>query len=79
VRPTIFSASLLLAAPEIKTTRTWTGVAGTGRVGLIDHRDAADAIVRVLTDSSACHGAEAWIRVPLAFAQPNRRRWISLR
>jgi NAD(P)H dehydrogenase (quinone) len=52
VRPTIFSASLLLAAPEIKATRTWTGIADTGRVALIDHRDAADAIVRVLTDPS---------------------------
>jgi NAD(P)H dehydrogenase (quinone) len=52
VRPTIFSASLLLAAPEIKATRTWTGVADTGRIALIDHRDAADVIVRVLTDSS---------------------------
>jgi NAD(P)H dehydrogenase (quinone) len=52
VRPTIFSASLLLAAPEIKATRTWTGVADTGRIALIDHRDAADVIVRVLTDPS---------------------------
>lgn len=50
VRPTIFSASLLIAAPEIKATRTWTGLADTGRIALIDHRDAADAIVRVLTD-----------------------------
>jgi uncharacterized protein YbjT (DUF2867 family) len=52
VRPTIFSASLLQAAPEIKATRTWTGVADSGRIALIDHRDAAEVIVRVLTDPS---------------------------
>jgi uncharacterized protein YbjT (DUF2867 family) len=50
IRPAIFSASLLAAAPEIRASRTWTGVADTGRVALIDHRDAAEAGLRVLTD-----------------------------
>jgi NAD(P)H dehydrogenase (quinone) len=53
IRPAIFSASVLAGASEIKMSRTWTGLASTGRVALIDHRDAADAAVRVLTEPSA--------------------------
>jgi NAD(P)H dehydrogenase (quinone) len=52
LRPAIFSASVLAGAPEIKAARTWTGLAGTRRVALCDHRDVADAAVRVLTDPS---------------------------
>src|SRR6201996_427905 len=50
IRPAIFSASLLAAAPEVRATRTWTGLAGSGRVALMDHRDVAEAGLRVLTD-----------------------------
>ena len=50
IRPAIFSASLLAAAREVRGSRTWTGLAGTGRMALIDHRDAAEAGLRVLTD-----------------------------
>ncbi len=50
IRPAIFSASMLAGAAEIKASRTWTGLAGTGRVALTDHRDAAEAAVRVITD-----------------------------
>lgn len=50
IRPAIFSASVLAGAAEIKASRTWTGLASTGRVALSDHRDTADAAVRVLTD-----------------------------
>ena len=53
IRPAIFSASMLAGAPEIKMSRTWTGLAGTGRVALIDYRDAADAAVRVLSEPAA--------------------------
>ena len=49
IRPAIFSASLLAAAREVRASRTWTGLAGSGRTALIDHRDAAEA-GRVLTD-----------------------------
>jgi len=52
LRPAIFSASALVAAPEIRAQATWTGLADTGRVGLIDHRDVADAAFAVLTDES---------------------------
>ena len=50
IRPAIFSASLLAAAPEVRASRTGTGLAGSGRMALIDHRDAAEAGLRVLTD-----------------------------
>src|SRR5262249_20612928 len=50
IRPAIFSLSLLAAAREVRASRTWTGLAGTGRMALIDHRDAAEAGLRVLTD-----------------------------
>jgi NAD(P)H dehydrogenase (quinone) len=50
IRPAIFSASLLAAAREVRGSRTWTGLAGSGRMALIDHRDAAEAGLRVLTD-----------------------------
>ena len=50
IRPAIFSASLLAAAREVRASRTWTGLAGRGRVALIDHRDAAEAGLHVLTD-----------------------------
>jgi NAD(P)H dehydrogenase (quinone) len=52
IRPAIFSASMLAGAAEIKASRTWTGLANTGRVALSDHRDTADAAVRVLTEPS---------------------------
>ena len=50
IRPAIFSASLLAAAREVRASRRWTGLADGGRVALIDHRDVAEAGVRVVTD-----------------------------
>src|SRR6478736_1761078 len=50
IRPAIFSASLLAGAREVRASRTWTGLAGSGRMALIDHRDAAEAGLRVLTE-----------------------------
>ena len=50
IRPSIFSSSLLAAAPEVGASNTWSGLAGSGRMALIDHHDAAEAGVRVLTD-----------------------------
>jgi NAD(P)H dehydrogenase (quinone) len=52
IRPAIFFISLLAGAPEVRASRTWTGLAGSGRIGLIDHRDAAAAGVRVVTDTT---------------------------
>ena len=50
IRPAIFSSSLLAAAHEVRASRTWTGLAESGRMALIDPRDAAEAGLRVLTD-----------------------------
>ena len=50
IRPAVFSASLLAAAREVRASRTWTGLASSGRMALIDYRDAAEAGLRVLTD-----------------------------
>ncbi len=50
IRPAIFSLSLLAAAHEVRIERTWTGLADRGRTALIDHRDAAEAGLHVLTD-----------------------------
>lgn len=50
IRPAIFSASLLAGAREVRSRRTWTGLAGSGRMALMDHRDVAEAGVRVITD-----------------------------
>ena len=52
IRPAIFSAALLAAAREVHASRSWTGLAGSGRMALIDRRDVAKAGVRVLTDPS---------------------------
>ncbi len=56
IRPAIFSAPLLAAAHEVRVARTWTGLAGSGRMALIDHRDAAEAGLRVLTDPALWGG-----------------------
>jgi uncharacterized protein YbjT (DUF2867 family) len=52
IRPAVFQRSLLAAAPEVRASRTWTGLAASGRVALIDHRDVAEAGLRVLTEPS---------------------------
>ncbi len=54
VRPSIFSVSMLAGAPEIKKTRTWTGLADRGRVALSDTRDVAD----VLRDEGEVYAAK---------------------
>jgi NAD(P)H dehydrogenase (quinone) len=50
IRPSIFSASMLAGAAEIKATRTWTGLADRGRVALSHTADVVEVAVRVLTD-----------------------------
>ena len=50
IRPAVFQLALLTAAHEVRASRTWTGLAGSGRVALIDHRDTAEAGLHVLTD-----------------------------
>jgi uncharacterized protein YbjT (DUF2867 family) len=69
IRPTIFSASRLAAAHEVRNSRTWTGLARSGRMALIDHRDAAEAALRVLTDP-ALWGAHHDLTGPVPVSWP---------
>ena len=76
IRPAIFSASLLAAAREVRASRTWTGLAGTGRMALIDHRDAAEAGLRVLTDP-ALWGAHHDLTGPAPMSWPEALELLS--
>jgi len=76
IRPAIFSASLLSAAPEVRAARTWTGLAGTGRMALIDHRDVAEAGLRVLTDP-ALWGAHHDLTGPAPMSWPGALELLS--
>ena len=76
IRLAIFSASLLAAAREVRASRTWTGLADTGRMALIDHRDAAEAGVRVLTDP-ALWGAYHDLTGPAPMSWPEALELLS--
>jgi NAD(P)H dehydrogenase (quinone) len=76
IRPAIFSASLLAAAREVRASRTWTGLAGSGRTALIDHRDVAEAGLRVLTDPRLW-GAHHDLTGPVALSWPETLELLS--
>jgi len=76
IRPAIFSASLLAAGREVRDSRTWTGLAGSGRTALIDHRDAAEAGLRVLTDP-AFWGAHHDLTGPVPMSWPEALELLS--
>jgi uncharacterized protein YbjT (DUF2867 family) len=76
IRPAIFSASLLAAVREVRASRTWTGLAGSGRMALIDHRDAAEAGLRVLTDP-ALWGAHHDLTGPVPMSWPEALELLS--
>jgi uncharacterized protein YbjT (DUF2867 family) len=69
IRPAIFSLSLLAGAGEVRASRTWTGLADRGRTALVDHRDAAEAGLRVLTDR-ALWGGHHDVTGPVALSWP---------
>jgi NAD(P)H dehydrogenase (quinone) len=77
IRPAIFSASLLAAAQEVRDSRTWTGLAGSGRTALIDHRDAAGAGLRVLTEP-ALWGAHHDLTGPVLMSWPEALELLSV-
>jgi uncharacterized protein YbjT (DUF2867 family) len=77
IRPAIFFISLLAAAPEVRASRTWTGLAGSGRTALIDHRDAAEAGLRVLTDP-ALWCAHHDLTGPVAMTWPEALKLLSV-
>ncbi|MBV9577941.1 MAG: NAD(P)H-binding protein [Chloroflexi bacterium] len=76
IRPAIFSASVLSGAREIRATRTWTGLADSGRTALIDHRDVAQAGLRVLTDP-ALWGAHHDLTGPVRMSWPDALEVLS--
>jgi NAD(P)H dehydrogenase (quinone) len=76
IRPAIFQLSLLAAAREVHASRTWTGLAGSGRVALLDHRDAAEAGLRVLTDP-ALWGRHHDLTGPMAMSWPEALEVLS--
>src|ERR1043166_5292947 len=76
IRPAIFSASLRAAVREVRASRTWTGLAGRGRMALIDHRDAAEAGLRVLTDP-ALWGAHHDLTGPALMSWPEALELLS--
>lgn len=76
IRPAIFSLSLLAAAREVRASRTWTGLADTGRTALIDHRDAAEAGLRVLTDPTLW-GAHHDLTGPVPLSWPEALEQLS--
>jgi NAD(P)H dehydrogenase (quinone) len=76
IRPAIFSSSLLAAAGEVREARTWTGLADTGRVALVDHRDVAEAAVRVLADP-ATWGTHHDLTGPSLLSWPDAMRLLS--
>jgi uncharacterized protein YbjT (DUF2867 family) len=76
IRPAIFSASLLAAAREVRASRTWTGLADSGRMALIDHRDVAEAGLRVLTDPTLW-GAHHDLTGPVRVSWPEALELLS--
>ena len=76
IRPAIFSASLLAAAGEVRASRTWTGLAGSGRMALMNHRDAAEAGLRVLTEP-ALWGAHHDLTGPAPMSWPEALELLS--
>lgn len=76
IRPAVFSASLLAAAREVRTSRTWTGIASSGRMALMDHRDAAEAGLRVLTEP-ALWGAHHDLTGPAPMSWPEALELLS--
>jgi uncharacterized protein YbjT (DUF2867 family) len=77
IRPAIFSASVLAAADEIRSARSWTGLADSGQIALVDHRDAADVAVRVLRDP-ATWGTHHELTGPRLLSWPDVARLISI-
>jgi uncharacterized protein YbjT (DUF2867 family) len=68
--------SVLAAAGEVRASRTWTGLAGSGRMALIDHRDVAEAGLRVLTDP-ALWGAHHDLTGPVPLSWPEALELLS--
>ena len=60
----------------MRAARTWTGLAGRGRLALIDHRDVAEAGLRVLT-GPALRGAQHDLTGPVLMSWPEPPELLS--
>ena len=60
----------------MRASRTWTGLAGSGRMALIDHRDVAEAGWRVLTEP-ALWGAHHDLTGPVPLSSPEALELLS--
>jgi uncharacterized protein YbjT (DUF2867 family) len=76
IRPSIWAASMLAGAPEIKAARTWTGLADTGRVPLSHPDDTAEVAVRILGDPAAW-GQHYELTGPRPLSWPDALRVLS--
>src|SRR4029077_4865594 len=61
---------------EVRASRTWTGLAGSGCMALIDNRDVAEAALRVLTDP-ARWGAHHDLTGPVPMSWPEALELLS--
>jgi uncharacterized protein YbjT (DUF2867 family) len=61
---------------EVRASRTWTGLAGCGRMALIDHSDVAEAGLRVLT-GPALRGAHHDLTGPVPLSWPEALELLS--
>src|SRR5262249_57564466 len=76
IGPGICAGWLRAAGREVRASRTWTGLAGSGRMALIDHRDVAEAGLRVLTDP-ALWGAHHDLTGPAPMSWPEALELLS--
>jgi hypothetical protein len=60
----------------VRASRTWTGLAGSGRTALIDHRDAAEAGLQLLIDP-ALWGAHHDLTGPQRMSWPEALELLS--
>ncbi|TKI04654.1 NmrA family NAD(P)-binding protein [Martelella alba] len=60
VHPVIEMNAVLTVAADFLSLGQWGGMAGNGRAGLVDGRDVADAVARVLLDGPAIHAGKVY-------------------
>jgi uncharacterized protein YbjT (DUF2867 family) len=60
VRPTTFTDSMLKLASNFVRSGAWGGLAGAGRVALIDSRDVAAVSAIILTEGPQRHGGKTY-------------------
>jgi NAD(P)H dehydrogenase (quinone) len=78
VRPTTFTDTLLRIAANFVRSGAWGGLAGTGRVALIDSRDVAAVFAVILTEGPQLHAGKIYdISGPAAVTMDEVAGYIS--